>query len=182
MERVPPQNSLWVNGNRRYKWASRICQGAVSPSVGPLARVPCWNPLGLRPGDLHAPNSFVFSSRCHIRVWVLLRFNLSSNSVAIHRFVRPHLVIKSVWLHLLFLLVFLIVLAGISLHGEAIRVTRVVTNGAVVLWLRGSVRSEPCFINIKFSTSQVYRTSRKIGTYPPIRLEKASILTRTEWQ
>jgi hypothetical protein len=27
---------------------------------------------------------------------VLLRFILSSNSVAVHRFVRPHLVIKSV--------------------------------------------------------------------------------------
>jgi hypothetical protein len=61
----------------------------MSLSVGPLARVPCWNPLGLCPGDLHAPNSFLFSSRRHIRVWVLLRFNLSSNSVAVHRFVRP---------------------------------------------------------------------------------------------
>jgi hypothetical protein len=82
----------------------------VSPSVGPLARVPCWNPLGLHQGDLHTPNSFLFSSRRHIRVWILLRFNLSSNSVAVQRFVRPHLVIKIVWFHLLLLLVFLIAL------------------------------------------------------------------------
>jgi hypothetical protein len=68
----------------------------------------------------------------HLRVWVLLRFNLSSNSVTVHRFVRLHLVIKSVWLHLLFLLVFLIALAGISLRGEVIRGTWVITNGAVV--------------------------------------------------
>jgi hypothetical protein len=38
---VPPQNSFWVDGNHRHKWASRICQSAVSPSVGPMARVPC---------------------------------------------------------------------------------------------------------------------------------------------
>jgi hypothetical protein len=132
MAPVPPQNSFWVDGNRRHKWASRIWQGALPPSFGPLARVPCWSPLGLCPGDLHAPNSLLFSSRRHFRVWVLLRFILSSNSVTVHRFVRPYLVIKSVWLHLLFLLVFLIALAGISLCGEVIRVTRVITNGAVV--------------------------------------------------
>jgi hypothetical protein len=33
----------------------------VSPSIGLLTRVPCWNPLGLRPGDLHTPNYFLFS-------------------------------------------------------------------------------------------------------------------------
>jgi hypothetical protein len=68
----------------------------LSLSVGLLARVPCWNPLGLRPGDLHAPNSFLFSSHRHIRVSVLLRVNLPSNSVTVHRFVRPHLVTKFV--------------------------------------------------------------------------------------
>jgi hypothetical protein len=96
MAPVPPQKSFRVDRNHPYKWASRICQGAMSPSVRPLARVPCWSPLGLRPGDLHDPNSLLFSSRHHFRVWIFLRFNLSSNSVAIHRFVRPHLVIKSV--------------------------------------------------------------------------------------
>jgi hypothetical protein len=82
--------------------------------------------------DLHAPNSFLFNSHRHFRVWVLSRFNLSSNSVAVHRFVRPHLKIQFVRLHLLFLLVFLIALARISLHGEVIRVTWVIANGAMV--------------------------------------------------
>jgi hypothetical protein len=92
----PTSKFLLFDGNRRHEWASRICQGVVSPSVGPLARVPCWSPLGLRQGDLHAPNSLLFSSCHHFRVWILLRFNLSSNSVAVHRFMRPHLIIKSV--------------------------------------------------------------------------------------
>jgi hypothetical protein len=68
MAPIPPKNSFWVDRNRRHKWASRICQSAVSPSVGPLARVPCWSPLELRPGNLHAPNSFLFSSHHHFRV------------------------------------------------------------------------------------------------------------------
>jgi hypothetical protein len=64
----PPQNSFWVDRNRRHECASRIWQGAVSPSVGPLARVLCWSLLGLRPGDLHAPNSFLFSSCRHFKI------------------------------------------------------------------------------------------------------------------
>jgi hypothetical protein len=52
-----------VNGNHQNKWTSRICQGAASPSFGLLDRVSCWSPLELRPGDLHTPNSFLFSSR-----------------------------------------------------------------------------------------------------------------------
>jgi hypothetical protein len=103
------------------------CCATVFWAVGP-----CWSPLGLRPGGLHTPNSLLLSRYLHLRIWVLLRFIQSSNSVAVHRFVRPHLVIKSVWLHLLFLLVFLIALAGISLRSEVISVTRVITNGAVV--------------------------------------------------
>src|SRR6266540_511802 len=64
---------------------------------------------------------------------VLLRFILSSNSIAVHRFVRPHFVINTVLIATsLFLLVFSVALAGISLLGEVIRVTRVITNGAVV--------------------------------------------------
>jgi hypothetical protein len=83
MAQVPPQNYFWVDRNSRHKWASRIWQGAVSPSFGPLARVPCWSLLGLRPGDLQAPNSLLFSSHLHLRIWVLLRFILSSNSVTV---------------------------------------------------------------------------------------------------
>src|SRR6266540_2715087 len=124
MPPVSPQNSIGVNGKRQNKSASRICQGAASPSFGPL---------GARPGVLHAPNPYLFSSRRHFRVWVLLRFILSSNSVAVHRFVRPHFVINTVLIATFpFLLVFSVALAGISLLGEVIRVTRVITNGAVV--------------------------------------------------
>jgi hypothetical protein len=48
--------------------------------------------------------------------------------------VRPHLVINAVLIvFFLFLLVFLIVLAGISLRGKVTHVLRVITNGAVVL-------------------------------------------------
>jgi hypothetical protein len=112
-----------------WKSSTQVCYVTVCWAVGPCT---VWSPLGLHPGDLHASNSLLFSSSRHFRVWVFLRFNLSSNSVVVHRFVRLHLVIKSVWLHLLFLLVFLIALAGISLRGEVIRVTRVITNGAVV--------------------------------------------------
>src|SRR5438132_6382406 len=64
---------------------------------------------------------------------VLLRFILSSNNITVHRFVRPHFVINTVLIAtFLFLLVFSVALAGISLLGEVIRVTRVITNGAVV--------------------------------------------------
>jgi hypothetical protein len=69
----------------------------VSPSVGLLARVPRWNPLGLRPGDLHALTPFYLVAVTTLRGGGgLLRFNLSPNSVAVHRFVRPHLVTKIV--------------------------------------------------------------------------------------
>src|SRR5438128_2279401 len=82
---------------------------------------------------LARPNPYIFSSRRHFRVWVFLRFILSSNSITVHRFVRPHFVINTVLIvTFLFLLVFSVALAGISLLGEVIRVTRVITNGAVV--------------------------------------------------
>src|SRR5438128_2895963 len=45
------------------------------------------------PGVLHAPNPYLFSSRRHFRVWVLLRFILSSNSNIVHRFMTSHFVI-----------------------------------------------------------------------------------------
>jgi hypothetical protein len=58
---------------------------------------------------------------------------MSSNSVVVHQFVRPQLVINIVLVaFFLFLLVFLIVLAGISLPGEVTRVSRVINNGAVL--------------------------------------------------
>src|SRR5205809_2213725 len=133
MTPVPHQTSIRVNGNRPNKWTSRICQGAAPPSFGPLGLVSCWSPLGARLGVLHAPNPYLFSSRRHFRVQVLLRFILSSNSVTVHRFVRPHFVINTVLIATsLFLLVFSVALAWVSLLGEVMRVTRVITNGAVV--------------------------------------------------
>jgi hypothetical protein len=82
---------------------------------------------------VHAPNLYFNSSHHHIRVLVLLRSYLSSNSVVVHWFVKPHLVINAVLIaSFLFLLVFLIVLAGISLRGKVTRVSRVITKGAMV--------------------------------------------------
>ena len=42
MDLAPCKNSVGVNGNRQNNMTSRICQGAVPPSFGLLARVPCW--------------------------------------------------------------------------------------------------------------------------------------------
>jgi hypothetical protein len=63
----------------------------------------------------------------------LLRSYLSSNSIVVYQFVRPHLMINAALIvFFLFLLVFLIALVGISLRGEVTRVSWVITNGAVV--------------------------------------------------
>jgi hypothetical protein len=119
-----------VNGNRRNKLALRICFGSATLSVGScIVLEPIRVPLGVG----HAPNLYFISNHHHIRVCVLFRSYLSLNSVAVHRFVRPHLVINTVLIvFFLFLLVFLIALARISLHGEVTRVSRVIINGAVV--------------------------------------------------
>ena len=39
------QKPFGINGNRRNKSASKICQGAATPSFGPLDRVSCLGPL-----------------------------------------------------------------------------------------------------------------------------------------
>jgi hypothetical protein len=58
---------------------------------------------------------------------------LLSNNIVVERSVRPHLVIHTILIVLfLFLLIVLIVLAGISFHGEVTRVSRLITNRAVV--------------------------------------------------
>jgi hypothetical protein len=63
----------------------------------------------------------------------LLISYLSLNSVIVHRFVRPHLVINTILVEfILFSVVFLIELAGISLCGKVTDVSWVITNGAVV--------------------------------------------------
>jgi hypothetical protein len=111
----------------------RFCFGDATASFGPLGHVSRRSPLGVRPGVTHPPNLYFIINIRHIRVWVLLRFILSSNSVAVHRFVRPQLVINTVLVvFFLFLLVFLIMLVGISLRGEVTRVSWVITNGVMV--------------------------------------------------
>jgi hypothetical protein len=83
--------------------------------LGSLGRVSCWSPLGVPPRVVHVLNLYFNSSHYHIRVWFLLRTYISLNSIVVHLFVRPHLVINAVLIvFILFLLVFLIALAGIS--------------------------------------------------------------------
>ena len=109
----------------------------MTPSVGLLGHVSCWSPLGVPPGVVHATNLYFISSRYHIKVLILLRSYLSSNSVVVHRFVRPQLVISAVLVvFFLFLLMFLIALIGIILGGEVTCVTWVITNGAGVVIVR----------------------------------------------
>jgi hypothetical protein len=82
----------------------------------------------VRPRVTHAPNLYFTSRYHHIRVWVLLRSYLSLISIVVHRFVKPHLVINVV---LIVFFLFLIVLARISLRGEVIHVSQVITNGTM---------------------------------------------------
>ena len=69
---VSRQKAFRINGNHRNKSASRICQGAATPSFGPLDHVSSLGPLGARPGVLHDPRVFINSRRPSIRVRVLL--------------------------------------------------------------------------------------------------------------
>jgi hypothetical protein len=85
------------------------------------------------PGVTHALILYLFISCRHIR----FGFRLDQFC---HRTVSPSSVCETPTrnqynfgcVSFLFLLVFLIVLAGISLRGEVTRVSRVITNGAVV--------------------------------------------------
>ena len=70
---VSHQKPFKINGNRQNNSASRICQGAATPSFGPLDHVSCLGPLGACPGVLHDGNVFINSRHPSIRVWVLLR-------------------------------------------------------------------------------------------------------------
>jgi hypothetical protein len=45
MEVVPHPNSIIMNGNHQNNLMSRICKGAMSPSVGLLGLVTCWDTL-----------------------------------------------------------------------------------------------------------------------------------------
>jgi hypothetical protein len=109
----------------------QFCFGAATLFVGSLAHVSRRNSLGARPGVTHALILYIFSNCCHIRV-VLLR-------LFCHRTVSPSSACETpshnqhgLVAFFLFLLVFFIVLAGISLRGKVTRVSRVITNEEVV--------------------------------------------------
>ena len=70
---VSHQNLFGINRNHGHKTASRICQGAATPSFHPLDHVSCLGPLGARPRVLHDPRVFINNHHPSIRVWVLLR-------------------------------------------------------------------------------------------------------------
>ena len=59
IQAVSCQKPFKINGDHRNKSASRICQGAATPSFGPLDRVSCLGPLGgaSRVGD--DPKTFI---------------------------------------------------------------------------------------------------------------------------
>jgi hypothetical protein len=98
-----------------------------------LGRVSRRSPLGASSGVTHALILYLFSSHCHIRFGFCL-------DQFCHRTVSPSSACETPsrnqynfgCVSFLFLLVFLIALAGISLRGEVIHVSRVITNGAVV--------------------------------------------------
>ena len=112
---VSHQNLFGINGNHGHKTASRICQGAATPSFGPMDQVSYLGPLGARPG-------FGFSLDYSIK-----------NSFIVHQFVRPQLRefnhSSANWLRsFLFLLVFFVVQVGISLLGEVNLVRDLIDN------------------------------------------------------
>ena len=59
---VSHQKLFRINKNRRNNSASRICQGATTPSFGPLDRVSCLDPLGARLGG-DAQDSIISTRR-----------------------------------------------------------------------------------------------------------------------
>ena len=113
---------IGINGNRRNNSVSRICQGAATPSFGPLDHVLSLGPLGARPGVLHDSRVFINSHHPSIRVGFCLDYSVK-NSFAVHRFIRPQLReinhSSAIWLcSFLFFLVFFVAQAGVSLLGE----------------------------------------------------------------
>jgi hypothetical protein len=98
-----------------------------------LGRVSRRSPLGVSPGVTHALILYLFSSHRHIRFEFFLdqfcRRTVSPSSVCE---TPSHNQYNFGCVSFLFLLVFLIAFVGISLRGEVIRVSRVITNGPVV--------------------------------------------------
>jgi hypothetical protein len=127
--KIHPESTGIVEKNSAF----RFCFNAATPSVGPLGRVSRRSPLGVSLGVTHALILYLFSSRRHIRFGFCLdqfchRIVLSSSVCE----TPSHNQYNFGCVSFLFLLVFLIALAGISLRGEVTRVSRVITNGAMV--------------------------------------------------
>jgi hypothetical protein len=76
------KNLSRVYGNHQNKSAFRFFFGAVTPSVGLMARVLCCSPLGVPPRVVHAPNLYFNNRRNHFRVWVLLRSYMYSTMLS----------------------------------------------------------------------------------------------------
>ena len=60
---VSCQNRFGINRNHQNKSASRICQGATTPSFGPLDRVSCLGPLGGVSRVGNDPKTFIIIRR-----------------------------------------------------------------------------------------------------------------------
>ena len=138
---VSRQKLFGINGNHGHKTAFRICQGAATPSFGPLDHVSCLGPLGAHPGVLDDPRVFINSRRSSIRIWVLLRlfcqeqFHRSSVCEIPTREINHT---SAFWLCSSLRRQGLAFLARSTWSG-----TRLITRGAVVLRLQGSIfRSE----------------------------------------
>ena len=67
---VSHQKLFGINRNNQNKSASRICQGAATPSFGPLDRVSCLGPLGGTSRGV-MPKTLSIAAVTLLRVWVL---------------------------------------------------------------------------------------------------------------
>jgi hypothetical protein len=141
---VSRQNIFGINGNHQNKSVSRICQGAATPSFGPLDHVSSLGPLGARPGVLHDPRVFLNSCHLSIRVQVLLRL-FCQEQFRVHRFVRPQLVRLIIHLQFGCFLSCSCLCSSLRRKGLAFlersigSVSWLITKGVVVLRLQGSI-------------------------------------------
>ena len=121
----------------------------MTPSFGPLDHVSSLGPLGMCPGVLHDPRVFINSRRPSIRVWGFCLDYSIKNSFTVHRFVRPQLVRLIIHLQFGCVLSFSCLCSSLRRQGLTFlmrstwSMTQLITRGAVVLRLQGSIfRSE----------------------------------------
>jgi hypothetical protein len=100
----------------------------VTSSVGLLGRVSCWSLLGVPPEVLHAL-IFILSVAITTLGFGFCLYHVCHQTVCRSSVCETPLRDQCSFDYVfLFLLVFLIEVAGISLHGEITRVSRVITN------------------------------------------------------